>query len=158
MINTKSHLRHVLPRLLMVVAGSVVAEDAGAQIPDPCSYVDCALRIKSSKSLVQGIQEEHVATLFLWAPQISLFAERSDTAATLYSGYRSRHNSGLLMFVAGIATAATGLAVHNNNEGVGWALTAVGFGLSIGGAIQLNIGSDRLSMAIWWYNGTLAQP
>jgi hypothetical protein len=129
-----------------------------------CTYDTCALRLHRGfmgPRIVRGVTGEKVAGFGLFAPRLSLFAERSDSAARYYELFRKSNNQGNALALVGTAIflAAT------FSRGTDWSqpvTTAQGVGLAIGagftlaGAIRLHPSHNRLSKAIWWYNRTLA--
>lgn len=129
-----------------------------AQTPESCTYASCALRLRHSlfsMQLVQGEDQHRVASLGLFPPAVSLFADRSDTAAQYYASFRRRHTGGVLLSLAGTIAMAAGLVAYDNNDDLGVALVVGGGLLGIGGGIQATRAREQLSQAVWWYNRTL---
>jgi hypothetical protein len=87
---------------------------------------------------------------------VPLFAERSDTAARYYAGFRRRHTTGVLLGLAGTIALTAGLFAFDSDRDVGLALVIGGGLLGIGGGIQATRARDQLSQAVWWYNRTFA--
>jgi hypothetical protein len=132
---------------------------ATAQRPEDCDYAACALRLRYSLfsiRLVQGQDQQRVASLGLFPPTVALFAERSDTAAQHYASFRRRHTSGALLTLAGTIAATAGLLAYDSDDDLGVTLVIGGGFLGIGGAIQATRAREQLSQAVWWYNRTLA--
>ena len=80
-----------MKHLLLVLFFAATTTRLAAQEPPPCTYDRCALLLKHgafSRSLVQGADETHVASLVFFAPRVELFAERSDSAARRRSAWR----------------------------------------------------------------------
>jgi hypothetical protein len=135
------------------------APESTAQTPQACTYHACALRLRQSffkVQLVQGTNQRPVGSLGWFPPALSLFAERSDTAARHYSSFRRRQTSGLLLSLTGVVALTAGLAVYDGDNDLGLILGLGGGLLGIGGAIQSVRANEQLSQAVWWYNRTLA--
>jgi hypothetical protein len=146
----------------VLLAGAVTLASAGsvtAQVTG-CSYEACALRIKrkffTGDEVVRGVGEEHVASIWFFAPKISLLSERADSAAHYYQSFRTIHNRGTWIGLTGVAMMVAGIIVAGGDN------EALAIGLTVGGAVPLTWGvvesvraRDRLGRAIWWYNGSL---
>ncbi len=137
----------------------------GAAQANGCTYDTCALRLHQGfwgPRIVRGVTGEKVAGYGLFAPRLSLFAERSDSAGRYYELFRKSHNQGSGLALAGTVIfagfALRGALEPNRNlstvEGVG---LTVGTGLLLAGVIRLLPAHNRLSKAIWWYNRTLVR-
>ena len=153
-------------RILVTISGGVAlcigsATDLRAQKPPSCSYDRCALRVKSSffgTSIVQGRQEDHLASITFFAPGLPQLAERSDSAAALYAAFRGRQNRGTVLTLVGLVSVIVGAAVAGSDQDWGmWAIVPGGI-LTLAGVQQWNSGRDRLSRAVWEYNRTLSPP
>ena len=129
-----------------------------AQEPDGCTYDKCALMVKSGffrRSLVQGADEAHVASLLFLAPHLDLFAERSDSAARYYRSFHSKHNSGTWLALAGTALFAGAYIVEGESDGVAIGLAIAGAGSIVIGTFRTAAGRNDLARALWWYNREL---
>jgi hypothetical protein len=106
-------------------------------------------------SLVQGVDESHVANLLFLAPRLEFFTERSDSAADYYGSFRSEHNSGTWLLLAGTALFAGAYIAVGENDGLALGLGIAGFGSLVTGAFREAAGRNDLSRAVWWYNREL---
>lgn len=150
--------------LLVLMLGLAAAARPGRGQADGCTYDRCALRVHRGfwgPRLVRGLEGDKVAGLGLLAPRLTLFAERSDSAARYYELFRKSNNQGAALMLAG-ALVFVGVTVSagprwdqpvTTAQGVG---LAVGLGLLVAGGIRILPAHNRLSKAVWWYNRTLA--
>lgn len=149
--------------MMLVLALMVLARASMAQVKE-CTYDTCALRVQRAflgPRMVRGVTGEKVAGFGMFAPRLSFFAERSDSAARYYELFRRSNNQGNALVLAGTIVFwafafSNGLDWNRQvttAQGVGM---AVGAGLTLAGAIRLLPSHNRLSKAIWWYNRTLA--
>lgn len=150
--------------LAVLILGLAVATRPGTAQEDPCTYDTCALRLHRgflSARIVRGMEGEKVAGLGMFAPRLTLFAERSDSAARYYELFRRSTNQGNGLVLAGTAV----FLVFAFSNGFDWnqqVTTAQGVGMTVGaglmlaGSIRILPSYNRLSKAIWWYNRTFA--
>lgn len=144
---------------LAVCVGS--ATGLRAQQTPACTYETCALRVKygfPGTSIVQGEQEDHLASIAFFAPALPQFAERSDVAATLYAAFRGRQNRGTVLILVGLVGMVVGTAVAGTDQDWSFLAAVPGLAVTLAGVQQLNSGRDRLSRAVWKYNQTLSPP
>lgn len=148
---------------ILTLALIAFAKPSTAQV-EGCSYDTCALRLHRGfwgPRIVRGMTGEKVAGYSLFAPRLSLFAERSDSAARYYELFRKSNNQGNGLALAGTIV----FMAFAFSNGLDWnqpVTTAQGVGMTVGaglvlaGAIRLHPSYNRLWKAIWWYNRTLA--
>jgi hypothetical protein len=151
-----TNCRSIIATVLLL--GCVSPTSLTAQVPETCSYDACALRLRHTffkTQLVQGNEARPVASLGLFAPRVSLFAERSDTAGRYYASFRRRATSGTLLGLAGLVLTTLGLVEYDSDHDTGLVLVIGGGLLGIVGGIQVNRAREQLSQAVWWYNRTL---
>jgi hypothetical protein len=110
----------------------------------------------TSGEVVRGVNEEHVASIWFFAPKISLLSERADSVGHYYQSFRTIHNRGTWIGLTGVAMMVAGIIVAGGDN------ETLAIGLTVGGLIPFTWGvvesaraRDRLGRAIWWYNGTL---
>jgi hypothetical protein len=137
-----------------------LASRAGAQQTiAPCSYDECALRIKGAtftrpQLLVQGQRETELVRLGLFQPAVSSFMTRSDSAVVYASVYDRLYDTGGVINIVG-----TALTVGSPIIFEGWLrkllFMALGLGLSTYGGYLTNQADEALSHAIWWHNREL---
>jgi hypothetical protein len=143
--------------ILSIGSASVIS----AQDPPPCTYETCALRVKYGvlgTSIVQGAQEDHLASVAFFPPTLPQLAERSDSAAIFYSAFRARQNRGMVLTFIGLIGIAVGGALVDTNDDSSWLAVMPGLAVTFAGVQQLNSGRERLSRAVWEYNRTLSPP
>jgi hypothetical protein len=153
------HYKILIPFVLLLLG--VCPSMSTGQTSTPCSYDACALRLRQSffkRQLVQGKDARPVASLGLFAPKVSIFAQRSDTAAQYYASFRRRATTGTLLGLAGLVVTTLGLVEYDHDHDTGLALVIGGGLLGIGGGIQQTRATEQLSRAVWWYNRTLMSP
>jgi hypothetical protein len=132
-----------------------------AQNTEACSYEQCSMLLGHkmfSSSLVQGVEQEKLASLRFFAPIVPEFAARSDTAAAFYAAFRGRQNRGFALALTSVAAVGVGIVAFRNDETATSVITIASFGLLLAGIQQIWTGQDRLSQAVWRYNSTLTQP
>ena len=125
-----------------------------------CKYETCALRLKrkflTGGQIVRGVDEEHVASIWLLAPRISPLLERTDSAGYYYQSFRTLHNRGWWLGLTGVAMMVTGVIIAGGaNDELAVGLTLSGLIPLTWGMIESGRARDRLGRAIWWYNGSL---
>lgn len=144
-----------------ILASALVPADAAAQTSPvtPCTYDDCALRIRSptlttAAALVRGRTEEELVPLGFRQPFVSSFFERSDSAYAHASRYDVLYDRGGFMNIAGTVLAiAAPIIFPNTSQKIGF--TLAGVGLSFWGGLVTNSANDALARAIWWHNREL---
>ena len=76
-----------------------------------CKYEACALRLKrkflTGGQIVRGVDEEHVASIWLLAPKISPLLEQTDSAGYYYQSFRTLHTRGWWLGLTGVALIVT---------------------------------------------------
>lgn len=146
-----------------ISAGSVALSPNGVLAQNDCTYGSCALRVRRSligHRIVRGVQEDKVASIILFAPRLEMWRERSDSANTHYAAFRTKHNIGAAFSLAGVAAFAAGTIIalsDRGNETVPLVAIVSGLTFTVAGFVYLLQARDRLSQAIWWYNGTLVR-
>lgn len=148
----------------MLVLLATIPHRTSAQVPQECTYDQCALRIHHSPAgaaLVRGVDQVVVNGLGLWAGDLSRVFAGDPRSQSLADRYRVRHNAGTVLSVAGGIMFFGGLLASDGNISIdldtkslvtlgGLALTVVGTRVSVSG-------DDHLSRAIWEYNRGLAR-
>lgn len=146
---------HCATLLLFVTAAAA----DGQQRAEPCTYEECALRVKEAtfttpQMLVRGQHDVELVKLGLFKPAISSFMVRSDSAVAHGRVYdRLYDTGGVLNIAGGILTVASPIIFHGTLRKLAW--TAAGIGLSLYGGVLTNRANDALSRAIWWHNREL---
>ena len=144
---------------LLVLA--VATPAAAQQTIAPCSYDDCALRVKGAtftrpQLLVQGQHETELVRLGLFQPAVSSFMTRSDSAVVYASVYDRLYDTGGVINLFG-----TALTVGSPIIFEGWLrkllFMGLGIGLSTYGGYLTNQADEALSHAIWWHNRELTR-
>jgi len=141
--------------------GSVASSPLGLLAQDNCTYETCALRVRRSligHRIVRGMQEDRVASIILFAPRLEMWRERSDSASAHYAAFRTKHNVGAAFSLTGVAAFAAGTIIalaDRGNETVPVVAIVGGLTFTMAGFVYLLQARNRLSQAIWWYNGTL---
>lgn len=137
----------------------------GQAFGQDCDYDTCALRLQSgwrAVRLVAGSEAQEISELGLFPSRdpVPLLAERSELAASLYGDFRSQQVKGSLLYVTGLGLVVASFFYYDSDGGY----TDAGWGLVIGGAVVGAVGnamqslaSDKLSRAVWEYNGTLTR-
>jgi len=146
--------------VLTSVALALGIRSLAAQQP-PCSYDECALRLKRSfwgPQLVQGRSEMKVARFTFTAARLDSLMQRSDSAARHYALFRTRYNRGFWLATAGAGVFGAGTLIHAIDRD----LDDVAIGLLIAGTASWIVGvitgaqsREPLSKAVWWYNRSL---
>jgi hypothetical protein len=160
--NDRMSLRILLAAAgLAMLASMGVIESASAQSSagSDCSYSECALRVKSGffgRSLVRGAEEQKVLGLGIWVGRLDAVFEGNPEAIALGTRFRSRHNTGSTVALAGLAVGVSGiLFAQEDDTKAGFALG--GTLLTLVGAFITGSGEDALHRAIWEYNSTVGR-
>jgi hypothetical protein len=141
--------------LLLVVATQTSAQRTIA----PCSYDECALRVKAATFtrpplLVQGQGETELVRLGLFQPAVSSFMTRSDSAVVYASVYDRLYDTGGVINIVGTVLTVGAPFIFE-----GWLrkllFLGVGIGLSTWGDYLTNQADEALAHAIWWHNREL---
>jgi hypothetical protein len=144
--------------LLVLVAA---APASAQQSVTPCSYDECALRIRAATftrppMLVQGQHETELVRLGLFQPAVSSFMTRSDSAVVYASVYDRLYDTGGVINIVGTVLTAGAPILFE-----GWLRkllsVAAGFALSTWGDYLTNQADEALAHAIWWHNRELTR-
>jgi hypothetical protein len=128
---------------------------------DECTYSACALRVERGffrNSLLQGATGKRIADVAFLAPQLDVFAERSDSAGHYYQAFRTPHNQSFWLGTIGgllLGSAIVIEEVDRTQDELTWGIGIPGMALLITGLIRGLGSGNNLSKAVWWYNSTL---
>lgn len=143
--------------LLLTCAGA--SHLHGQRALPPCSYDECALRIKPAtftkpEALVSGQRDSVLVQLGLFKPAVTSFMVRSDSAVVYSRIYdRLYDTAGVITIVGTALTIGAPIIFEGTLRKIGW--TAIGIGVSIYGGVLTNRANNALSQAIWWHNREL---
>jgi hypothetical protein len=142
----------------------LLAAPAGAQTTEPCSYAECALRVRAAgfttpAALVRGQNDSVVIALPGFNARLAPHFPRPDSAyyhALRYDTYRRRafiaNIAGPAMFVLG-----SFLTDWSDRPVSSALLMGTALGLTVYGGHVTNVANDELSRTIWWYNRELVE-
>lgn len=135
-----------------------------AQEPAPCSYAECALRVRAAgfttpAAIVRGQHDSVMVVLPGFTSRLAPHFPRPDSAyfhALRYDTYSRR------AFIANIAGPAAFVIGSFLTD---WGDRPVSSALMMGGALAItvygghvaNVASDELSRTVWWYNRELVE-
>jgi hypothetical protein len=148
-------------RIAALLVLAAISPASAQQTITPCSYDECALRIRAAtftrpQMLVRGQHETELVRLGLFQPAVSSFMTRSDSAVVYASVYDRLYDTGGVINIFGTALTVGSPIIFD-----GWLRTllfmAVGLGLSTYGGYLTNQADEALSHAIWWHNRELTR-
>jgi hypothetical protein len=153
-----------IPTLLVICTLAAAAtlwpgHGQAQQVPQVCSWDQCALRIKAPTlttpaMLVRGSDDIEVARLGLLEPAIAPFVQLSDSAAARAGLYDVLYDRGSIISLTGTAIAITApILFRGTMQKIVW--TGVGIGVSFYGGHVVNQANEALSEAVWLYNREL---
>jgi hypothetical protein len=152
-------MTHMLVRCVLLAAFALAP--AGMSAQDRCTYNTCALWVKGgflTRDIVRGQHGDHVAKITFLVPDLTLFAERSDSAHFHYAAFRAAKNQSFWLALAGSVLAGTALIVAGvdpNQDALVLGLGLPGLALMTGSIVRGAGSGNRLARAIWSYNSTL---
>lgn len=152
-------------RMRAAVVMALLLGTAQSAVADDCTYDTCALRMKSTWGgfeLVAGKEERKIATLggFASSKPEALLAERSEIAAQHYREFRSAQRNAALVSLVGSGLVIGSFFEWDSGEGysdTGWALLIGGIAAGLVGNWMKAGAQEKVSHAIWEYNGTFAE-
>jgi hypothetical protein len=141
-----------------------LAGPLGAQTSGPCSYAECALRVRAPgfttpAAIVRGQNDSVVVVLPGFTGRLAPRFPRPDSAyyhALRYDTYRRR---AFIANIAGPAAFVIGSFLTNwSDRPVSSALLmGSALGITVYGGYVTNVANDELSRTIWWYNRDLVE-
>jgi hypothetical protein len=142
---------------------ALLSDAAETAAQNQCTYESCALRLQTGffkQSLVRGTTGEDLANVVFLAPELSIFAERSDSAAFYYSAFRKARNQSFWLSLSGGLLVGTALLIEEidrTQSELTWSIGIPGLVLLAIGVFRGARSGNKLSKAVWWYNSTLAR-
>jgi hypothetical protein len=146
-------------RITLLLGLLTASHGYAQQTVQPCSYDECALRVKAAtltapEILVRGAQDAEVIRLGLFKPAVSSFMVRSDSAIVYAGVYDRLYDTGGVLNIIGTAlTIAAPVLLDGFLRKALW--TGAGIGLSVYGGVLTNRANDALARAIWFHNREL---
>ena len=141
-----------------------LAGPLGAQTAEPCSYAECALRVRAPgfttpAAIVRGQNDSVLVVLPGFSGRLAPMFPRPDSAyyhALRYDTYRRR---AFIANIAGPAAFVIGSFLTNwSDRPVSSALLmGSALGITVYGGYVTNVANDELSRTIWWYNRELVE-
>lgn len=157
--------RPLLPALTLLAATLVsslavpVAGHAQAQGGAPCTYDECALRIRAATftqppMLVRGMAGEVITPVTPFGAPIAPHFATSDSAYAQALRYDRISPTAGVLGMAGPAVLILGPMLTNWRERpiASFTLLAGGLGMTMYGTHLSNVAMDALNRAMWWYN------
>jgi hypothetical protein len=137
---------------------------AAAQTTEPCSYAECALRVRAPgfttpAAIVRGQNDSVMVVLPGFSGRLAPLFPSPENAyfhALQYDTYRRR---AFIANIAGPAAFVIGSFLTNwRDRPVSSALMmGSALGITVYGGYVTNVANDELSRTIWWYNRELAE-
>ena len=137
---------------------------AAGQTAQPCSYAECALRVRAPgfttpAAIVRGQNDSVVVVLPGFSGRLAPHFARPDSAYMHALRYDTNRRRAYIANIAGPAAFVIGSFFTN------WRERPVSSGLMMGSALAItvyggyvtNVANDELSRTIWWYNRELAE-
>jgi hypothetical protein len=141
-----------------------LAGTASAQTPEPCSYAECALRVRAAgfttpAAIVRGQTDSVVVVLPGFTARLAPYFPRPDSAYFHALRYDTYNRRAFIANIAGPAAFVIGSFLTNWRERPVSSALMMGsaLGITVYGGHVANLASDELSRTVWWYNRELVE-
>lgn len=145
--------------LALSITGSLAA-----QTPEPCSYAECALRVRAAgfttpAAIVRGYSDSVVVVLPGFTGRLAPYFPRPDSAYYHALRYDTNNRRAFIANIAGPAAFVIGSFLTNWSERPVSSALMMGsaIGITVYGGYVTNLASDELSRTVWWYNRELVE-
>lgn len=150
--------------LLACFAMFVCTLPLAAQTAPPCSYAECALRLRAATfttpaALVRGQYDSVVVALPGFRSRLAPHFPRPDSAYYHALRYDTYSRRAFIANIAGPLAFVLGSLFNDWSERPVSSALMMGtaLGLTVYGGHLTNVASDELSRTVWWYNRELVE-